>query len=144
MHAKIRIIKKELAEDNLSVLFDIGIIEKTMPAEFSLEEPGLSIENYNALLQKGEETLEILYYKNEIERIKEEISIEITESAYEGDFRTEEYANLVKDLFVSGFHFFEEDIIIVFMAPEIFSNNTINVQLDYLLEIQDLSIEWWS
>ncbi|GEM_PF-2149468 len=141
MHEKIRIIKKEIAEESLSVLFDIGIINKTMPAEFSLEDPGSSIENYNELLQKGEETLEILYYKNEIARITEEIAVEITESAYEGDFRAGEYANLVEDLTVSGFHFFEEDIIIVFVAPEIFSNNTINVQLDYSLEIQDLSID---
>jgi hypothetical protein len=141
MQEKIRVINEIITADSLNLLFDIDIIKKSIPATFLLDEPGSSKRDYGELIEKSKQTLETLFYKNEIKRITEEIAIEITESAYEGELKMQEYADLKQDLTVSAFHFFEEDLLIVFLAPKIFLQNTINVQTDYALAIQDLSID---
>lgn len=141
MQEMVQITKEEITADSLKVLFEIDAIKKSVPAELFLEQPGSSKEDYKPLLAQSKRALEALFYKNAIAGITEAIAIEITESAYEGDLREKEYAALKQDLVIDEFHFFEEELIIVFVAPKIFSNNTINVQLDYSLEIQDLSID---
>jgi len=137
----IRVTKEEITADSLKVLFEIDAIKKKIAAELFLEQDGSSKEDYKALLAQSKRVLETLFIKNEIVEITKAIAIEITESAYEGDLREKEYAELRQDLLIDQFHFFEEELIIVFVAPKIFSNNAINVQLDYSLEIQDLSID---
>lgn len=141
MQENIRIINEKITGDSLKLIFAIDNIKKNIPATFLLDEPGSSKSDYEELIEKSKQTLETLFYKNEITRITEEIAVEITESAYEGELKMQEYADLKQDLTVNTFHFFEEDLLIVFLAPNIFLQNTINVQVDYALAIQDLSID---
>lgn len=141
MQEKIRVINEKIAGDGLKLHFVIDSIKKSIPATFLPDEPGSSKSDYEEMVEKSKQTLETLFYKNEIKRITEEIAVEITESAYEGQLKMQEYADLKEDLAISEIHFFEEDLLIVFLAPNIFLQNTINVQVDYALTIQDLSID---
>lgn len=141
MKEKIAIVSEALTEDSLNVLFEVDNIQKKIPAELYLEEPENSEKAYKKLLRKSKKVLETLFYKDELSRIIDEVAVEITESAYEGELRAEEYINLKQDLSISSIQFFEEELIIVFLSPKIFLKNTINVQTDYSLEIEDLNID---
>lgn len=141
MQEKIRIISEELTADSLKVTFYVELFKKNFPATLLLEEPGNSAKAYQQLLEKSKQTLETLFYTNEMARITNEVAIEITESAYEGELKMQEYADLKDDLAISEFHFYEEDLLLIFLSPKIFLQNAITVQTDYSLTIQDLSID---
>lgn len=141
MKEKIRIVSEALTEDSLNVLFEIDNIQKKIPAELYLEEPENSEKAYKKLFKKSIQILDALFYKDELSRIIDEVAVEITESAYDGELRAEEYANLKQDLSISSLQFFEEELILVFHSPKIFLKNAINVQTDYSLEIEDLNID---
>lgn len=141
MQEKIRIISEEITTDSLKVVFYIELLKKSFPATLLLDEPGKSENDYAQLLEKSKQILGTLFYTNEMARITEEVAKEITESAYEGELKMQEYVDLKEDLAISEFHFFEDDLLLIFVSPKIFLKNAITVQTDYSLAIEDLSID---
>lgn len=141
MQEKIRVVNEEITAESLQVIFYIELLKTSFPAVLLLEQPGSSTADYAVLLAKSRQTLESLFYKSEISRIIEEVAVEITESAYEGELRMQEYADLKQDLVVSEFHFYEEEFLITLNSPKIFLQNNITAQVNYLLAIEDISID---
>jgi hypothetical protein len=141
MEEKVQVTFDKIEDSSLKVSFYVNNINKKIPAEFFLDIPSQSKSDYEILLSKGKEIVEILFYENKISFIIEEAAAEITESAYEGERREEEYLNLKNDLSLNEIHFFEEDLIITLISPQIFPKNTINVQINYSFNIEDLTID---
>lgn len=141
MQEKIQVINKDITADSLKVVFYIELLKKSFPATLLLDEVANTKKDYAQLLDKSKQTLETLFYTNEMARITNEVAIEITESAYEGELKMQEYADLKEDLAINEFHFYEEDLLLIFLSPKIFLKNAITVQTDYSLAIEDLSID---
>lgn len=137
----IRIINKETTEDCLHVTFFIDSIQKNISAALNLDEPSQSEPDYTPLLKQATKALETVFSENKIVSLIEKVATEITESAYEGELKPEELSELKDDMSFKECHFFEDDFIIVLRSPKIFLENDINVQIDYELDIQDITID---
>lgn len=130
------ITQRVLTLDSISLIIELAYNNSLIHGEIVYEE-NLSL---NELEEQCYPLLDKLFTEDRLRDLSLKISTEITDAAYEGDYTVEDTVNLNDDLKLTHFSFYEDAIILTYVAPLIFNEHIIDVQLNHEYIIEDVMI----
>lgn len=132
------IISDYILEGYTSILKDKHKVKVTL----DIEEEASNFEDFKSLAKVSGSRISLLNNKT-FEKLKDEISNEITQSSYsQSDYspKDEDYNNLKNELQVDQINFYEEDFMLIFLAKNNFPDSKIFCQVNDDFEIENIEV----